>query len=75
MVKALSSFENMESHGEPIKPILCHLITWTSPKEGITLLKFFDWHAPKFLDRLIWGFNYGEMQKELELGAAPNFQH
>jgi hypothetical protein len=31
----------MESHGEPIKPILCQLITWTLPKEGITLLKLF----------------------------------
>ncbi len=39
LVKALSSFENMESHGEPIKPVLRQLITWTPPKEGITLLK------------------------------------
>ncbi len=31
----------MESHGEPIKPILHQLITWTSPKEGITLLELF----------------------------------
>jgi hypothetical protein len=31
----------MESHGELIKPILCELITWTPPKEGITLLEFF----------------------------------
>ncbi len=41
LVKALSSFENMESHGEPIKPVLHQLITWTLPKEGITLLKLF----------------------------------
>ncbi|KAH9575309.1 hypothetical protein CY35_01G105500 [Sphagnum magellanicum] len=41
LVKALSSFENMESHGEPIKLIFRQLITWTLPKEGITLLKFF----------------------------------
>jgi hypothetical protein len=41
LVKALFSFENMESHGEPIKPVLRQLITWTLPKEGITLLKFF----------------------------------
>jgi hypothetical protein len=27
LVKALSNFENMESHGEPIKPIFCQLIT------------------------------------------------
>jgi len=41
LVKALSSFENMENHGEPIKPILCQLITWTLPKDGITLLEIF----------------------------------
>jgi hypothetical protein len=33
------------------------------------------WRAPKFLGRPIWGSNYVEMRKELELGAAPNFQH
>ncbi len=27
LVKTLSSFENMESHGEPMKPIFCQLIT------------------------------------------------
>jgi hypothetical protein len=42
LVKALSSFKNMESHGEPIKPVFCQLITWTPPKEGITLLELFD---------------------------------
>jgi len=31
----------MESHGEPIKPILHQLITWTPPKEGMTLLELF----------------------------------
>jgi len=31
----------MESHGEPIKPLLRQPITWTPPKEGITLLEFF----------------------------------
>jgi hypothetical protein len=31
----------MDSHGESIKPVLCQLITWTPPKEGITLLEFF----------------------------------
>jgi hypothetical protein len=41
LVKTLSTFENMESHGEPIKPVLHQLITWTPPKEGITLLKLF----------------------------------
>jgi hypothetical protein len=32
----------MESHGEPIKLVLRQLITWTPPKEGITLLELFD---------------------------------
>jgi hypothetical protein len=41
LVKALSSFENMESHGEFIKPVLHQLITWKPPKEGITLLELF----------------------------------
>jgi len=39
LVKALSSFESMESHGELIKPLLHQLITWTPPKERITLLE------------------------------------
>ncbi len=42
LVKALFSFENMESHGEPIKLVLRQLITWTPPKEGITLLELFS---------------------------------
>jgi len=41
LVKTLSSFDSMESHGEPIRPLLCQLITWTPPKEGITLLELF----------------------------------
>jgi hypothetical protein len=41
LVKALSNFENMESHGKPIKPVLRQLITSTPPKEGITLLELF----------------------------------
>jgi hypothetical protein len=41
LVKALFGFENMENHGESIKPILRQLITWTPPKEGITLVKLF----------------------------------
>jgi site-specific DNA-cytosine methylase len=31
----------MESHGKPIKRVFCQLITWTPPKEGITLLELF----------------------------------
>ncbi len=41
LVKTLSSFENMESHGAPIKPVLHQLITWTLPKERTTLLELF----------------------------------
>ncbi len=41
LVKALFSFENMESHDRLIKPVFCKLITYTSPKEGITLLELF----------------------------------
>jgi len=41
LVKTLFSFESMESHGEPIKPLFCQLITWTPPEEGIALLEFF----------------------------------
>jgi hypothetical protein len=37
----MTSFENMESHGKPIKPILRQLITLKSFKEGITLLELF----------------------------------
>jgi site-specific DNA-cytosine methylase len=32
----------MENHGELIKPILRQLITWTPPKEGITLIELFS---------------------------------
>jgi hypothetical protein len=35
LVKALFSFENMESHGEPIKPVFRHLITWTPLRRGL----------------------------------------
>jgi len=41
LVKALFSFENMESHGEAIKLIFRQLITWTLHKEGITFLELF----------------------------------
>jgi hypothetical protein len=37
----MSSFENMENYGELIKLVLRQLITWTAPKEGITLLELF----------------------------------
>jgi len=38
LVKVLSNFENMESHGKLIKLVHRQLITWTPLKEGITLL-------------------------------------
>jgi hypothetical protein len=41
LVKTLFNFEKMESHGKLTKPVLRQLITWTLPKEGITLLEFF----------------------------------
>jgi hypothetical protein len=41
LIKTLSSFESMESHGELIKPLLRQPITWTPPKEGIILLELF----------------------------------
>jgi len=41
LVKVLFNFENMENHGESIKLVFRQLIICTSPKEGITLLKFF----------------------------------
>jgi len=40
-VKTLFSFENMESHGEPIRLVFRQPITWTSPKERITLQELF----------------------------------
>jgi hypothetical protein len=40
-VKVMFSFENMESHGKSIKSVFHQLITWTPPKEGITLLELF----------------------------------
>jgi len=41
LVKALFNFEDIESHGELIKPIFRKLITWTLPKKGITSLELF----------------------------------
>ncbi len=41
LVKTLSSFENIKSHGEPIELVFHQLVTWTPPKEMITLLEFF----------------------------------
>jgi len=63
LVKALSSFENMRSHGKPIKPILRHLITWTPLKVGITLLKLFGGIGTGFealvqLGMVVWRYFY-----------------
>jgi hypothetical protein len=41
LVKVVSNFENMESHGKPIKLVFYQLITWTLLKEQITLLELF----------------------------------
>jgi hypothetical protein len=41
LAKVMFNFENMEIHGELIKLVLRQLITWTPPKEGITLLELF----------------------------------
>jgi hypothetical protein len=38
----------MQSHGEPIKPVLRQLITWTPPKEGITLVELFGGTGTSF---------------------------
>jgi site-specific DNA-cytosine methylase len=53
----------MESHGEPIKPLLCQLITLTSPKEGITLLELFVGIGTSFkallqLRMVVWKYFY-----------------
>jgi len=53
----------MESHGEPIKLILCQLITWTPPKEGITLLELFGGIGTSFkallqLGMVVWKYFY-----------------
>ncbi len=63
LVKSVSSFENMESHGEPIKPIFRQQITWTSPKEGITLLELFGGIGTSFKALLqsgmaVWKYFY-----------------
>jgi hypothetical protein len=63
LVKALSNFENMESHGKPIKWVLRWLITLTLPKEGITLLKLFGGIGTSFKALLqsgmvVWRYFY-----------------
>jgi len=49
------SFGNMESHGEPIKLVLCKLVTWTPPKEVITLLELFGGIGTCLKALLQWG--------------------
>jgi hypothetical protein len=53
----------MEGCGEPIKLILRELITWTPPKEGITLLKLFGGigiglEALLQLEMVVWKYFY-----------------
>jgi hypothetical protein len=63
LVKALSSFESMESHGELIKPLVRQLIIWTPPKEKITLLELFGGIGTGFeallqVGMVVWRYFY-----------------
>jgi len=44
LVKVLLNFENMESHGEPIKLVFCQLNTWTPPKERNYITRTLWWY-------------------------------
>jgi hypothetical protein len=53
----------MESHGESIKQVVHQLITWTPPKEGITLLELFGGIGTCFVALLqsgmvVWRYFY-----------------
>ncbi len=66
LVKALSNFENVESHGKLIKPILRQRITWMPPKEGITLLELFGGigtclEALLQLGMMVWRYFYTDI--------------
>jgi hypothetical protein len=41
LVTAMQIFESMKSNGEPIQPLLSRTVTWTPPKDGLTLLELF----------------------------------
>jgi hypothetical protein len=41
LVTAMQIFESMKSNGEPIQLLLCRTLTWTPPKDGLTLLELF----------------------------------
>ncbi len=61
LVKAPSNFENMKSHGKPIKLIFRQLITRTPLKEGITLLKLFGGIGTSLktlLSMVVWRYFY-----------------
>ncbi len=78
LVKVLSNFENMESHGKSIKPILRQLITWTPPKEGITLLKFFggigtSLEALLQLGMVVWKHLYVDIDLTAKVTQDPIF--
>jgi hypothetical protein len=65
----------MESHGKLIKPVFCQLITWTPPKEGITLLELFDGigiglEALLQLGMVVWGYVYIDIDLIAKQGAA-----
>jgi hypothetical protein len=41
LVTTMHKCEAMESNGEPIQPLLSKVVTWTPPKDGITVLELF----------------------------------
>jgi hypothetical protein len=79
LVKALSSFENMDSHGESIKPLLRQPITWTPPKERITLLELFGGISTGFeallqLGMLVWRYFYVDIDPIARRMAASRMR-
>jgi site-specific DNA-cytosine methylase len=65
----------MESHGELIKPIFYQLITWTLPKEGITLLELFGGISPGLETLLhsgmvVWKYFYIDIDPIARQAAA-----
>jgi hypothetical protein len=65
----------MENHGEPIKLIFHQLITWISPKEGITLLELFGGistglEALLKLGMVVWRYLYTNINPIIRQMAA-----
>jgi len=79
LVKTLFSFENMESHGEPIQLVLHQLITWTLPKEGITLLELFGGIGTSLkallqLGMVVWKYFYVDIDPIAKQVAASRMK-